>query len=276
MLTLTCILIKNAFDGRGLLSGSFHESVLSWQILLCIIAVPLILLAALLTERRRTEESLRNTSGKLIYAQEQERQRIARDLHDDISQQLALLQVGIIEVRNEADSTLIPRLNALEDRLSEIFTAVHELSHGLHPSQVIHLGLAAAIKNLIRDTNKKEFLDIEMVEQNVPDNVPPQIGLALFRVTQEALHNIAKHSQAVTGIVELRYSGRDLLLRISDDGVGFYPMQVSGAGLGLESMRERIRSLNGAFVITSAPMHGVTIEAWVPLERKRLQNSGAA
>src|SRR5581483_6807508 len=101
MLTLTYILIKNAFDGRGLLSGSFHESVLSWQILLCIIAVPLILLAALLTERRRTEESLRNTSGKLIYAQEQERQRIARDLHDDISQQLALAQVEIIELRNE-------------------------------------------------------------------------------------------------------------------------------------------------------------------------------
>lgn len=276
LLTLSYIAVRNAFNGHGFLSGTLRPNVLSLQILLCVVAVPLLLLAAVLIEREHVEESLRNTSGKLIYAQEQERQRIARDLHDDIAQQLALAQLEMVQLRDGADQDLASRLHEVQTRLSEISTATHELSHGLHPSQLAHLGLSSAIKGLIRDANKTEQLEVRMEETNVPDNVPENIALALFRVAQEALHNIVKHSKARTGAVALRLAGRELILRISDDGVGFCPLHVSGRGLGLESMRERIRSLNGTFMITSEPDQGTMIEAVVPVQNSPLRNSAAA
>lgn len=265
LLTIALVSIWGAMHGRGpFMSASMGGNILALQVLLCTIAIPQLLLSALLFERRAIEASLRKTSGKLIDAQEQERQRIARELHDDIGQQLALAEMELCQLRDAAASPLKLRLDTLFEQVSGVSRTAREISHGLHPFHLEHLGLVSAVRRLCRDLSQGT-MHIQFLEEKLGDHLPASISLCLYRVAQEALSNAARHSHARAVTVVLRIENAGLLLRIIDDGVGFSLQQDPYEGVGLASMGERLRAVGGSIQITSAPQRGTTVEATVPL-----------
>jgi signal transduction histidine kinase len=251
------------------------ENVLSLKVLLCMVAVPLMLLAAVIADRRRTEDSLRETSGKLIDAQEQERHHIARELHDDIGQRLTLVELGLENAQDDCDSSLKPRLSELHNQVREISRAAHEMSHGLHPSHLEHLGIVTAIRRLCHDVGREKSVDIHFIAEGLPERLPAPISLCLYRVTQEALQNVVRHSAASKCMVSMKAADGLLLLSIVDDGVGFAVERQAASGLGLTSMRERLRSLGGTLEIASGRMKGTRIDVSVPLPAQALAISTA-
>jgi len=256
----------NAMRGRGPFdSPSMMENVLSLKVLLCMVAVPLMLLAAVIADRRRTEESLRDTSGKLIDAQEQERHHIARELHDDIGQRLTLVELGLESAQEDCHSSLKPRLRELHDHVREISVAAHEMSHGLHPSHLEHLGVVTAIRKLCHAVGREKSVDIHFIAEGLSERLPSPISLCLYRVTQEALQNVVRHSAARTGIVSMKKAHGLVLLSIVDDGMGFAVERQAANGLGLTSMRERLRSLGGTLEIAYERMKGTRIDVSLPL-----------
>jgi two-component system sensor histidine kinase UhpB len=266
LLGITLISTGYAVQGRGLFtSPSMITNVLSLQVLLCMITLPLMFLVAVLAERRITEQSLRESRVRLIDAQEQERHRIARELHDDVGQKLALLESELAQLGDESQMPRRPRLHELVDQVSDISKVTREISHGLRPSHLEHLGLIIAIRKLCRDFAQDSSLNINCTEVNVPEPLAFDISLSLYRIAQEALHNIEKHSHARSVSIELRGNARRLLLRIIDDGIGFDANSKRAEGLGIANMQERIASVSGTFVIASAPMKGTRIEVRVPI-----------
>jgi signal transduction histidine kinase len=260
LLASALISIWNAMHGRDpFISGSMEQNVLTLKIYLVTIGMPLMLLSAVIPEMRRT-------SRKLIDAQEQERHRIARELHDDIVQQLTLIGLEVELLRS--DSSLGLRLDRLYDRVSSVSKATRDLSHDLYPFALRYVGLARALRTLCRQTGEATSIIINFAEENVPP-LAADISLCLYRVAQEALQNIAKHSHSRTAAVELRVQNGQTFLRIVDDGVGMSPEQHRSGGMGLTDMRERVMALDGTFKITSAPMRGTTIEGSVPLKMSR-------
>src|SRR4029077_21124340 len=152
LLGLALISTWSGVHGRGPFnSPNMIENVQSLQVMLCMATVPLMLLAAVISDRRRTEESLRAMSGRMIHTQEDERHRIARELHDDIGQRLTLVELGLENAADDCDSSLKPRLSELHNQVREISVATHEMSHGLHPSHLEHLGFVTAIRRLCHD-----------------------------------------------------------------------------------------------------------------------------
>lgn len=266
LLTVALVSIWGAMHGRGpFRSASMGENLLALQVLLSAIAVPQLLLSAVMLERRATEKSLRETSGRLIDAQEQERQRVACELHDDIGQQLALVEIELGQLRDDTSvSSLRQRLERLHEQISRVSKTAREISHGLHPFQLEHLGLVSAIRRLCRDFDQGP-LRIHFLETELPDELPAAISLCLYRVSQEALRNAATHSRAGTVTVSLKAQSGTLVLRIVDDGIGFSLPRNFHAGLGLASMGERLRAVGGSIEIKSAPATGTTVEATVPM-----------
>jgi len=266
LLGIALISTWNGMHGRGPFdSPSMMENVLSLKVLLCMVAVPLMLLAAVIADRRRTEESLRDTSGRLIDAQEQERHHIARELHDDIGQRLTLVELGLENAKEDCDSSLKPRLSELHNQVREISVATHEMSHGLHPSHLEHLGFVTAIRRLCHDVEREKSVDIHFIAEGLPERLPAPISLCLYRVTQEALQNVVRHSAASDAMVSMKAGDGLLLLSIVDDGVGFTVVRQAASGLGLTSMRERLRSVGGTLEIASERMKGTRIDVSVPL-----------
>jgi PAS domain S-box-containing protein len=222
------------------------------------------------TERKTAEKVLAGVSGKLIEAQEQERGRIARELHDDICQRLALLSVELVRFHKDfpdlpADIRL--RTGQLQKQTSEIAFDVQSLSHELHSSKLELLGLVPAIKGFCREFGEQQKIEIDLRTDNLPGPVPQDISLCLFRILQEALHNSAKHSQAQKFDVQLTWKENEVLLMVHDSGVGFDSTTAlkESRGLGLVSMRERLKLVNGELSIESEPGRGTTIHARVPL-----------
>jgi signal transduction histidine kinase len=220
------------------------------------------LLSALLSESRRTERALRDSKAKLFQAQEDERKRIARELHDDLGQQLVLAEFQLAEIKAEVSSAVTPLVNKLSKQLLEISTDIREISHGLYPSLLLKLGLTAALKRLSQEISSDQGFEIVFIS-TVNDAVPPQLAVTLYRVAQEALQNVAKHSRARHVQMELKRAGDGLTLRVSDDGIGFDLKQPAAAGLGLDSMRERLWGIGGTLQIDSAPKKGTDIRAFV-------------
>src|SRR5262249_21307497 len=222
-----------------------------------------------ISERRLAQEALENLNRKLVEIQEEERARIARDLHDDINQQLAMLALEIDQLAqdryyrtNETNS----RLTAVRDRIGKISSKVQSISHQLHSPQLEVLGIAAAMRSFCTEFASRHKVRIDFTHEDIPSGVPREISLCLFRVLQEALHNAVKHSNARHCQVRLRCSENQLQLTISDRGTGFDTRTAtSKGGLGLISMRERVRLVNGRFVIESKPMAGTTVDVRVPL-----------
>jgi PAS domain S-box-containing protein len=220
------------------------------------------------TERKLAEEALSSVSFKLIEAQEQERTRIARDLHDDINQRLALLAIELERVKidiPESNVDILIRMEELRKHTSEIASDIQALSHQLHSPRLEYLGIVAAMRGFCQEFGEKQKLDIEFRSHDLLRPVPPDISLCLFRVLQEALHNAAKHSRVSRFAVQFWGTPGEIHLTVSDAGVGFdLEHAMRGRGLGLISMQERVRLVNGAICIGSKP-GGTTIEVRVPL-----------
>jgi signal transduction histidine kinase len=239
------------------------QNILSLQILFCVVAVPLMFLSAVMAEGRQTQELLRRTSSSLIEAQEQERRRIARELHDDLGQALALTKVTLDGLIEGSGESLKSALTDISGQISDISNTAREISHGLYPTRLEYLGLAKALKRLCSELRSGKNISIHLTMGSLPDHLLPSISLSLYRIAQEAMHNIITHSQAKNVQVELGADDTRISLRIIDDGVGFDPSH-AGAGLGLESMRQRVRALGGFIDISSSPNSGTRIEVRVP------------
>jgi signal transduction histidine kinase len=236
-----------------------------------------------ITERKLSERALAGMSGRLLEAQEQERTRIARELHDDVSQQLALLSVDIHRIQDSLPVSareLRNRVNELGKRTSEISTSVHSLSHELHPSRLEYLGLVSAMRGFCKEFGEKHKVKVDFDCEGMPDTVPQEISICLFRVMQEGLHNAVKHSGVRLFEVKLHGSPAEIQLIVRDLGVGFESELVRETqGLGLISMQERVRLVNGTILIASRPGSGTEINVRVPLSvgkpGKQTQAAGA-
>ena len=226
-----------------------------------------------ITERKRSEEALRRLGGRLIEAQEEERIRIARELHDDICQRLALLEIELERIKYDPDLQRLAMqydMDRLTQFTKEIGSDLQSLSHELHSSKLEILGTAAAMKSFCADFSRQHNLEIEFTSNNVPLPLSREISIGLYRVLQEALHNALKHSNMRHFAAQLRGENGSVELLVRDFGIGFDPGTATrGRGLGLISMRERINLLNGTLSIESRPMRGTTIRAVVPAEGKR-------
>jgi signal transduction histidine kinase len=216
-------------------------------------------------------ELARLTGGtaKLVAAQEEERARIARELHDDIAQRVALLATRVDAMLRDsprARNRMRAGLLVARTHLEELSTAIHTLSHHLHPGKLKLLGLVPTLGTLCRDLSADGTIDISLDAENVPANVADDTAMCIFRVAQEALHNVVKHSGARAIRVQLSGTGSHLTLRVTDDGAGFDPFAVvQSPGIGLLTMRERVELLGGTLYIESVRPHGTMIEATVPL-----------
>jgi signal transduction histidine kinase len=269
MLVVALISVWNATHGRGPFgTSSLADHELSLQILLIVFALPLMLTAALIAERSRSERALRETRSKLVDAQEQERHRIALELHDGIVQQLTLVGLSVDQLRSGFTASAKLALDKLYDQISVVSKATRDLSHNLHPFILEYLGLARALKKLCRDTGAKSGLTINFSEEDVPSHLSSDISHCLFRIAQEALQNIVKHGHARTASMELKVRNGHALLRIVDDGVGITPEQHHSGGMGLASMCERAWALDGTCKVTSGPEKGTTVEASIPLKEE--------
>jgi PAS domain S-box-containing protein len=226
-----------------------------------------------ITDRKLAEEALSTVGQRLMEAQEEERNRIARELHDDINQRLALLANGLqeFEQATSAKNASAPQkgLQELWQLTNEIATDVQQISHQLHPSKLHYLGLAAAVRDLCREFSQQHKIKIECMVQDLPKDLEDNTSLSLFRTAQESLRNVVKHSQAHHVKVEMTCQANVVQLRVSDDGNGFNPEGPrSTHGLGLVSMRERLRSVGGDFSIWSKPSLGTQVEGRVPVTKK--------
>lgn len=222
-----------------------------------------------ITERRGAEEALRHMSGRLITAHEEERTRIARELHDDLSQRMALLQIGVELFEREEiglSSKARQKLRNIAEVAKEVSSNIHDLSHQLHPSKLETLGLVASLGGFCREFSEQHHLQLQFVFHNMPEQIPKDLTLCLFRIVQEALRNVVKHSGAAEAEVKLSGQENGIDLCISDSGSGFNPESTTGAAsLGLISMRERLRLVGGHMAVESEPSHGTRIHVRVPL-----------
>lgn len=218
-----------------------------------------------ITERREAEQMLRDLNRRLIVAQEDERRRIARELHDHLNQQLALLAIDLQQLSihpPETAEALAVALHADWRRTTEIASDVHAISHRLHPSKLEALGLVATIRAHCRDMSRPSFA-VRFSEHDVPPGIPPDVALCFFRVLEEALTNASRHSGASTVNVTLEGDAGGIVLRVADAGRGLAPGQ-QATGIGLVSMRERLQLVGGTLSIESRQGEGMTVEARVP------------
>jgi PAS domain S-box-containing protein len=247
--------------------GRVHWIAGHWQVLMSESGEPLRMVGvnADITEHKQAEQTLAEMTRKLVQAQEQERARISRELHDDINQRLAMLAVGLSQL-GENPSEMQSRLEELRNETMEISTDLQALSHDLHPSKLEYLGVVAGIRSWCKEFAQRHDMGIDF-KTDVSSGLPAEIGICLFRVLQEALHNAIKHSGVKRVEVRLMEQSDQVCLLISDSGKGFdVDSAMQGKGLGLTSMGERVRLVNGTIAIQSKPMGGTTIEVRVPLE----------
>lgn len=218
----------------------------------------------------RSQDELRALSARLFEAQEDERRRVARELHDDISQRLAVmgidLQHAIDLLPDSAESREI--VHAVAGRASVLGDDVRKLSHGLHPSLLDDLGLSYALKALADEFSEREKMLITFQRQDVPEQIPQNISATLYRIAQEALRNVAKHAGLTHVKITLSGIEDHIRLEVADFGEGF-DMDVTQGGLGLISMSERARLVQGTFSINSALGRGTTVTVDVPLQAQK-------
>jgi two-component system, LuxR family, sensor kinase FixL len=218
-----------------------------------------------ITTRKQAEEAARDLSGRLIYAQEAERMRLACDLHDDLSQSLALLSIEL-EMFGQSRPAERGQMQEFSAQVKRLSSEVHRLSHELHPAKLEQLGLVAALRGFCKEFAVAHEMAIAFADRSVPRAVPEATALCLYRIAQEALHNVVKHSGGTAARVELTMEGSELRLAIADDGVGFDPQTMRANGsLGLVSMSERARFVHGLLSVESQAGKGTKIEVRVPI-----------
>ena len=230
-----------------------------------------------ITDHKLAEEVLSTVGRRLIEAHEEERNRIARELHDDINQRLALLANGLQEYEQVTstgnDWSQKKDLHELWQLTNDIATDIQHISHQLHPSKLHYLGLAAAVRDLCNEFSRQHKFEVDCVVRELPPDLEETICLSLFRTAQESLRNVVKHSRARHVKVEMTHHANVVELSISDDGIGFDPEVARNShGLGLVSMRERLRSVAGEFSIRSRPSLGTEVRGIVPDTAKSVRD----
>ena len=223
-----------------------------------------------LTARRRAEDDLRasqrelqSLAGHLLHAQEDERRRIARELHDDLNQSLALVAVELDLLGRRLPTAEAAAARGIAGRVKELSSTVHDLSHQLHPAKLEQLGLVAAVRGLCQELASHHGLDVKFTHHNLPASIPAPVALCLYRIVQEALWNVIRHADTNDAAVELSGSSAGLRLRVSDDGAGFDPT-AGRTGIGLVGMRERLHLVGGRLVIDARTGGGTRLDVVIP------------
>jgi PAS domain S-box-containing protein len=220
----------------------------------------------------RNGEELRALAAGLLTAQEEERRRVSRELHDDLNQKLAMLAVDIEALEQQLPASfepLLDQLGSLRSRVVELSDDLRRVAYQLHPSMLEHLGLAVALKSYCAEFSKREKIKARLAPRDLPDALPQDVALCLYRVAQEALRNVARHSGSPRAAVSLTRTAGGIHLSIIDFGVGFDPDLPRGrGGLGFISMQERVRLVGGSWSVKSRPGQGTRIDVRIPLERK--------
>jgi signal transduction histidine kinase/ABC-type uncharacterized transport system substrate-binding protein len=275
------------FDWRALKRWGFRESDLpagsvvlfqppsmwhrtKWIWVAALLTILCLSVLALYVRLKRAKNRQLRLSGLLITAQEKERSRLAAEIHDDFSQRLALLALGL-ENAEEAIGTspdeAVQQMRNLLNSASEIGADLHTLSHRLHSSTLEALGLVPGVSALCKEFSIQQGIEVDFLSDNVPRSVHPDVALCIFRIVQEGLRNFKKHSGAAKAQVRLRGTTDKLFVSVRDEGIGFDVRELKRKeGLGIRSMEERVSLLGGRFEIHSEPGKGTGIEAWVALQ----------
>jgi signal transduction histidine kinase len=221
------------------------------------------------------EDAASRLGGLLIGAMEIERSRLARELHDDLSQQIALLSIKLQMLTKPGESDIGNRINELSEDLGGISNDIRRMSHSLHPAKLDQLGLVAAIRGFCREYTELHGIPVELRCGELPRDIPKDVSLCVYRLIQEALQNVAKHSSATSAEVEIRIRRNSIILKIADNGIGF-DQSSSGnkESLGLVSMHERVATLNGQLKIRSHPGKGTHIRAEILLAKALAATNG--
>jgi two-component system sensor histidine kinase UhpB len=284
LLLIAVLAIWGALHELGpFVTQSPADNLLSLQLFLLAISVPFFILAALTaerqqenSERRQREVALqasyavnKELTGRLITAQETERARIARHLHDDINQQLAALAIALSSLKHRLESGTRDQAEVarLQQQTIDLSDDIRDLSHDLHPGVLQHAGLVAALRGTCAEFGLEHGIEVSVDADDNMASPPAEIGLCLYRIAQEALRNIAIHAHARRVRVALVRTACGLELSIADDGCGFHPEEAKRAGgLGLLSIDERVRLVRGSLWIESRPQWGTTISVQIPLQ----------
>jgi two-component system CheB/CheR fusion protein len=221
---------------------------------------------------RRSENQLRRLTVNLLIAQEDERKRVARELHDDLNQRMAMLanEVATLEQTPPGSTRLLRKqLRSLRARVDQLSDDLRRTAHRLHPSVLEHFGLVAAVESHCSDFMKLHRIQLKLAHRNVPESIPFDVSLCLYRVTQECLNNVAKHSGAREVTVAIEGDKDGILLSVTDNGTGFDPVLMADqSGLGIVGIRERVRLVDGVVSINSQPGRGTQIDVRVPMTKR--------
>jgi PAS domain S-box-containing protein len=221
-----------------------------------------------ITERKLAEAALSTVSQKLIEAHEEESSRIARELHDDINQRLAVvnMRLGCLKQGPPASAAEFKQeIGEVSQEIAGLAADIQVLSHGLHPRRLELMGLEAAAAGFCEEFSTRHGVTIDVHFENIPKALPPEISLCLYRVLQEALQNVVKHSVSRHAHVSLNGQINTINLTVKDSGAGFNPHEARGPGLGLTSMKERLKIIGGQLSILSQRGRGTIIHAVAPL-----------
>ncbi len=214
---------------------------------------------------RPNQVELPRLAADLLDAQEEERRRVSRELHDELGQRLALLEIQIEQLERQlgADKAVHSALETLRGRVGEIADDVHRICCRLHPAVLENLGLLVAVRSFCDEYSAWSGIVARFTHSGVPSKLPPPVSLCIYRVVQEALRNVARHAHASRAMVMIRASDSAIQVMVKDDGCGFHAGRAGG--LGLISLSERVKLLGGTCSIRSAPDRGTSIRAWIPI-----------
>ncbi|MFL6447124.1 MAG: PAS domain S-box protein [Bryobacteraceae bacterium] len=218
-------------------------------------------------ELDRTKEELRALAASLLTAQDEERRHVARELHDDVSQRLAVLEmhVSLLQSQPEMPDALKQQLEGLTNEITKVSEGVRTLSHGLHPSMLEHLGLIPALRSLGSEFEKVQSFTFHLISFPLQRTIPLSVASTLYRIAQEALRNVAKHAPGSLVTVRVTEDEHELHLSIHDNGPGFDPASTATHhGLGLISIEERVRLVGGKLALSAKPGGGTRIDVTVP------------
>jgi signal transduction histidine kinase len=224
-----------------------------------------------IAKRKRVEQARSELLRRLVRAQEEEHRRIARELHDDLTQRLAVLAIatGTLEQMPTCPPDVRKKLCGMREQLVSLSEVVHSLSRQLHPRILDDLGLVDALRAECLSLDQRDGIAVKFHAHNVPTDLPRGLALCVYRVAQESLRNVARHAQCSNASVRLVANERELVLGVRDRGAGFEVAARSKAGLGMESMRERARLIRARLTVRSRPGEGTQITLRVPLHRSQ-------
>lgn len=267
--------VRNFETGFRTKQGDFRTFLSSAEQLVIDGEQCLLVASSDITELRIAEnvarQQLRDLSAKLIQAQEDERSRVARELHDGLSQKMALLSIELEYISRHADmgeTKLRASMESMRSDAEEISDDIHRISHQLHPSKLDHLGLVKATKSFIQEFSEYYRLEIDFRDIPLLTRLPKDLELCAFRIIQESLRNVVKHSRANRAAVNLGQSDQMLSIVVTDSGCGFDSLSdKTSSGLGFIGMRERLKAVGGKLSIFSEPNHGTRVEALIPIAK---------